>query len=270
MNVNHYLLPTMDATTCNKWCASKHNPMLLTQRAVMVGDEASQLWTMVAVFLLNRINGYKSIIFAGDDNQLDPYLHKDIVDAPSVMTWIRELLGIYRIPITQLRRQYRMMPSVGTVVSENFYDNTLEHDKISDGNDHLFFHCLGGKMCKISESPYCEHDSIRCIEILKQYGGSNLDYQVLTFYEAQCSHLKSLDGNVDVCCIDSYQGQEADVIILLLSVRKRKISKFMLNRGRLCVGTSRAKKDFHIVGNWDTMVKNDTWKKLILRCKRVY
>ena len=125
-------------------------------------------------------------------------------------------------------------------------------------------------MCKISESPYCEHDSIRCVEILKQYGGSNLDYQVLTFYEAQCSHLKSLDGNVNVCCIDSYQGQEADVIILLLSVRKRNISKFMLNRGRLCVGTSRAKKDFHIVGSWDTMFKNDTWRKLILRCKRVY
>ena len=270
MTVTNYLLQTMSATTCDMWCASKHHPTLLTQRAVMLGDEASQLWMMVALFLFSRVSRYKSIIFGGDDIQLDPYLHKDIADAPSVMTWIRKLSGVFRIPITKLIRQYRMMPLVGTLVSENFYDNTLVHHKLSDGKDHLFFHCMEGKMSKKGDSSYCERDSIKCIEILKRYRGSGLDCHVLTFYEAQRSHLKSIDGNVNVCCIDSFQGQEADVIILLLSVRKRKLSPFMLNRGRLCVGTSRARKDFHIVGDWGTMCANDTWEKLLSRCRRVY
>ena len=260
----------MSGTICDTWCASKHYPTLLTQRAVMLGDEASQLWMMVVLFLFSRVSMYKSIIFGGDDIQLDPYLHKDIADAPSVMTWIRKLSGVFRIPITKLIRQYRMMPLVGTLVSENFYDNTLVHHKLSDGKDHLFFHSMEGKMSKIGDSSYCERDSIKCIEILKRYRGSGLDCHVLTFYEAQRSHLKSIDGNVNVCCIDSFQGQEADVIILLLSVRKRKLSPFMLNRGRLCVGTSRARKDFHIVGNWATMSANDTWRELLSRCRRVY
>ena len=270
MTVSNYLLQTMDATTCNMWCASKHNPTLLTQRALMLGDEASQLWEMIAVLLISRTSGYKRIVWGGDDIQLAPYLHKDTVDAPSVMSWIRRLSGVFQIPITQLRIQYRMMPSVGKVVSEIFYENNLQHHKKSDGKNHLFFHSLEGKMDKMGNSPFCKQDSIRCIEILKRYRGSNFDCRVLTFYEAQRSHLKSIDEKVNVCCIDSFQGQEADVIILLLSTRKRNISPFMLNRGRLCVGTSRAKKDFHIVGNWDTMFKNDTWRKLILRCKRVY
>jgi len=266
MTVANYLLQTMSGTICDMWCESKHYPSLLTQRAVLLGDEASQLWMMVALLLFSRLNKYKSIIFGGDDIQLAPYLHKDIADAPSVMTWIRKLSGEFRIPITKLVRQYRMMPLVGTLVSENFYDNTLEHDKLSDGKDHLFFHCVEGKMSTTGDSPYCEDDSITCMKILKDYRGSDLDCHVLTFYEAQRSHLMSIDPSVNACCIDSFQGQEADVIILLLGVRKRKLSPFMLNRGRLCVGTSRARKDFHIVGNWGTMVANNTWQKLLSRC----
>ena len=60
----------------------------------MVGDEASQLWTMVAVFLFSRISGYNSIIFGGDDIQLDPYVHKDVAVASRIMTWIRQIVGV--------------------------------------------------------------------------------------------------------------------------------------------------------------------------------
>ena len=270
MTVCNYLQQTMDAETCNMWCASKQNPTLLTQRRVMITDESSQIWAMVSVLLLSRISGYLSLVAGGDDYQLDPYLHKDIVNAQSFMKWIREFSGEYEIFITQLRRQYRMMPSVGSVVSENFYNNTLVHHKKSDGDEHLFFHCVDGKTRMMGTSPYCEEDSMRCIEILKSYRWSNLDCQVLTFYEAQRKHLKSIDGDVKVCCIDSFQGQEAEVIILLLSVRKRNLSPFMLHRGRLCVGTSRAMKDFHIVGCWDTMCMDASWKKLLRRCRKRY
>ena len=161
-----------------------------------------------------------------------------------------------------------MMPCVGGVVSENFYDNNLEHVKVSDGNVHLYFHSVQGKMSQKSTSNYCREESLKCIQILKYYERRNLVCQVLTFYEAQRRDVKRLDGRISVCCIDSYQGQEADVVILLLSVRKCKISKFMVNRGRLAVCTSRSKLDFHIVGHLKTICKSTIWRKLLSRFKK--
>ena len=116
-------------------------------------------------------------------------------------------------------------------------------------------------MKPMGKSKYCREDSKKAIEILEGYQGKfpPLTYQVLTFYEGQCRDVKQLRGDIDVCCIDSYQGQEADIIIVLLSVRNCSLSKFMVSRGRICVGISRARMDLHIVGNLGTMVSSDIW-----------
>ena len=164
-----------------------------------------------------------------------------------------------------------MMPSFGQVVSEIFYKGKLLHAKHSDKLPHLIFHNLGGKMRPNGTSKYSREDSKKCIVILERYQGKipPLTYQVLTFYEAQCRHVKHLRGNINVCCIDSFQGQEADIIILLLSVRKCSLSKFMLSSGRICVGISRARIDLHIVGNWGTMVPSDIWRDILKGFKKV-
>ena len=126
-------------------------------------------------------------------------------------------------------------------------------------------------MKPMGKSKYSREDSKKAIEILEGYQGKfpPLTYQVLTFYEAQCRDLKQLRGNIDVCCIDSFQGQEADIIILLLSARKCSLSKFMLSSGRICVGISRARMDMHIVGNWGTMVSSDIWRDILKGFKKV-
>ena len=260
MTIMNYLYRSIDVNSCNQWFLSRGSTV---QREVMILDEASQVWEMSGAFILNNMKGYKRFIIGGDHMQLDPYVSRDVDDAPSIMDWARKLMGKYVVPRTQLRRQYRMMPSVGAVVSKLFYNNNLVHNKVSDGERHLFFHNLEGTMDERGTSRYCVLESKRCLEIMRRYQGSNLTCQVLTFYEAQRQHMKSLDATVNVCCIDSYQGQEADVVFLLLSIRNCKVSKFMKNGGRICVAISRAKKDFHIAGNLRTMSQNTNWEKLL-------
>ena len=199
--------------------------------------------------LLQHLKEYKRVVLGGDDNQLPPYVSRDLDDPPSMMTWLRRLTGNYQIPVTLLTKQYRMMPSVGSLVSDLFYKGELLHHKTFDGRRHLFFHDMKGRMCEKSTSRSCVQDSRRCIEIWRKYRKNYPQWtiQVLTFYEAQRAHVKRLNNKINVCCVDSFQGQEAHLVILLLSVRKCKLSKFMLHRGRLCVALSRVKGDLHIV-----------------------
>ena len=72
----------------------------------MIFDEASQIWELITIFLLLRLSGYnKRIILGGVHIQLDPYVTRDIEDAPSIMTWVLSLNGTYKVPKTLLRRQ---------------------------------------------------------------------------------------------------------------------------------------------------------------------
>ena len=257
MTVSNYLYRSQTGDSINKWGKN-----LSKQREVLLLDEVSQLWEMEGAKLLNYMGAYKRVVSCGDGKQLRPHVLKTVDDSPSLLTWIEALRGTYTVPCTHLRMQYRMMPSVGTVVSKNFYEGRLLHDKAADNKKHLYFHCVQGYMGTKSTSKFCAEDSRKCIEISKKYHKS-LKIQVLTFYEAQCSHVKTLDCNINVCCVDSYQGQEADIVILLLSVRKCNLSHFMVNMGRLCVATSRAKFNLHIVGDLTTMMKSDIWRNIL-------
>ena len=261
LTVSKYLSSLNHGVTVNKWSKD-----LAKQREVLLLDEVSQLWELESAMLVNQMGRYDRASLTGDRKQLPPHVVKEAdADFPSMITWIQRLPRGYTIPVTQLRMQYRMMPSVGSVVSNSFYDGILQHHKVSDGGKHLFFHCITGSMKTKSFSSFCEEDTRRCIRIYKRYHESNplLKIQVLTFYQAQRDHVKTMHRNINVCCVDSFQGQEADIVILMTSVRCARLSSFMVHMGRLCVATSRAKKDLHIVGDWRTMFNNDTWKNIL-------
>ena len=155
-----------------------------------------------------------------------------------------------------------MMPHMGTVVSDNFYKGKLQHSKIPDGHPHLFLYSLQGKMETIASSRFCREQSKRCSRIYSKYQTTLPPFtiQVLTYYEAQCKHIKKEYPKMNVCYVDSYQGQGADVVILLLSLKNCKLNRFILHKGRMCVATSRSRVDLHIVGHWHTMNHDETWR----------
>ena len=268
MTVSNYLFCTIEGESCNKWSSG-----MLKNRELMVLDESSQLWEMDAVFLLHRLDGYKRLLLAGDDNQLPPYVAREFENSPSIMTWIRRVSKArgFHVPITLLLTQYRMKPHVGTVVSENFYKGKLQHSKIPDGHPHLFLHSVQGNMETIGTSRFCREQSKRCSRIYSKYQTTLPPFtiQVLTYYEAQCKHIKKEYPKMNVCCVDSYQGQEADVVILLLSLKNCKLNRFILHKGRMCVATSRSRVDLHIVGHFHTMIEDVTWRRILSKCHKV-
>ena len=269
MTIANYLNYIRTNDSCNKW-----GPQLMINRDLIVLDEASQIWEMDAIMLLHGLTGYKRFVCAGDHKQLSPYVSREVEDGPSIMNWLLRLnvRDNYFIPNIQLRRQYRMMPSVGSVVSTLFYNSNLQHHKKKDGKKHLFFHCMKGKMEINSTDRWCVDDTHRCARIYKNYqkNSPHLRCHVLTYYQAQCRNVKDLYPHISVCCVDSFQGQQVDVIILLLTLRKSKLTKFILNCGRLCVAISRAKLDLHIVGHYPTMIKNKMWEHILKSSKKIY
>lgn len=62
--------------------------------------------------------------------------------------------------------------------------------------------------------------------------------------------------------VDSFQGQEFKAVILLTTVTNF-VSKFMQDKHRVNVATSRAKELLYIVGNRRNLRKNELWKTII-------
>lgn len=98
------------------------------------------------------------------------------------------------------------------------------------------------------------------------------DITILTFYNGQRKHiLKALKENqifqgqyTKVVTVDSYQGEENEVVLLSL-VRSNETNKigFLANENRVCVALSRAKRGFYIFGNAESLaVSNGLWWKV--------
>ena len=96
---------------------------------------------------------------------------------------------------------------------------------------------------------------------------------VMTFYNGQRKLLASkfrrhpnLGGQVTkIVTVDSYQGEENDIVLLSL-VRSSKDGNigFLAVRNRVCVAISRAKRGFYMFGNAEKLVvADDTWESVV-------
>lgn len=95
------------------------------------------------------------------------------------------------------------------------------------------------------------------------------DITILTFYNGQRKLiLRALKENklfqgqyTKVVTVDSYQGEENEVVILSL-VRSNEADNigFLANENRVCVALSRAKRGFYIFGNAESLaITNGLW-----------
>ncbi|KAG8227285.1 hypothetical protein J437_LFUL004834, partial [Ladona fulva] len=94
---------------------------------------------------------------------------------------------------------------------------------------------------------------------------------ILTFYLGQMFTLieerekHSIMTGVKIASVDSYQGEENDIILLSL-VRSNEEGKigFLISENRICVALSRAKKALYVIGNMDLVAsKSVLWKRVL-------
>ena len=77
-------------------------------------------------------------------------------------------------------------------------------------------------------------------------------------------------GNIQICVVDNFQGEENDIILLSL-VRSNEEGKvgFLRTDNRVCVALSRARHGFYIIGNMSQLCHNSNlWKDIKIQLKK--
>ena len=161
-----------------------------------------------------------------------------------------------------------MVPCIGKIVSSFFYDNELRHKRRDDGHAHVYFYSTKGSMIGVNNSLLSAGDTKCCQmlyrRILNRNPTSNI--QILTYYRAQARDIQRVLPDAAVCCIDGFQGEEADEVILALTSRGGTPSNFANDSRRLNVAISRARNNLYIVGNHPTMMKTSLLTSLVEEC----
>ena len=143
-----------------------------------------------------------------------------------------------------------MHPDIIQFPNEYFYKNKLKteyQDSDLNLNSHYNLHLVEGLCQEIGTSFFNEQESFHCIKIATQLAEYTKDIVILCPYQAQARQLLSLGSNFQIHTIDSFQGREADIVIL--SIVRTNTLGFWADKRRLCVALTRAKHALHIVGH---------------------
>ena len=235
------------------------------------------------------------LISIGDQQQLRPFTHINSNGGAELQGFFERLASNFVLPM--LTMQYRMHFDICAFVSGAFYANKLitpretqEQRQASGSPNGMYWldYALSEGMEEPSKtSKINKHEASLVVQVIKNLvqrglrfgakGGKRL--MIITFYKPQkriieeelsrdeiCSAILPLDT---VVTVDSSQGSEADVVLLscVRANRERAIG-FVSNPNRMCVGTSRSKELFIVIGNSSTMLSNDNFRSLHELCSK--
>ncbi|KAI1298087.1 P-loop containing nucleoside triphosphate hydrolase protein [Xylaria venustula] len=238
----------------------------------MLIEEAAE--TKEASILSALYPSLQQLILVGDHQQLAPSCDTPFLDEDPyyIRVSMFERLVKMGMPYTMLNMQRRMHPILRQPLSP-FYPNLQDHPVVCRpgarpdipgmGQQSFFFHhtwCEGTDE-NLSKFNTLEAEMIvHFIDYLLMNGVKETEITVLTFYRGQrkkiLSEFKKLAHRgpfKNVHTVDSYQGEENDIVILSL-VRSNGLNGphragFLRDSNRGVVAISRARRGFYIFGN---------------------
>ena len=299
------VLESVQVITCTLVGASNRNIRQLAFETVFIDEAAQALepgcWIPIA-------KG-KRVILAGDHHQLPPTVKSEKAAREGLRETLFEKC-IQRQPATacMLTVQYRMHEQIMGFSSEQFYDGQLEpHHSVRhaglDAYDESFAPDLpvefldtagfGFLEITIPESRSTanpeEADLLlkRLAQLLEPYDQAEHEQDLLTIgviapYRAQINYLKdaieendALNGllqhrMLSVGTVDSFQGQERDIIAISLT-RSNNHGEigFLSDIRRMNVGMTRARRKLLLVGDSSTLSSNPFFMDLLAYVKRI-
>ena len=249
-------------------------------------DEGSQATEPALVCALAAAKA-EQLVIVGDTRQLPPTVTSESLK-------LRQSLGmspmarLERAGIGQrtLRVQYRMPPELLEHPSAYFYNSlvTCANERrarpppkgfawprglplcfIDYGHDLEVSHDSGGK----SNPDEADLVAKIALEALAAGDVSASDVAVITPYASQVDRIRrSLSGACRVGTVDSFQGQETDLVIFS-ATRSNGVGDlgFLRDPRRLCVAITRAKRGLVLVGDVRTLRNSHHWSALIESCR---
>ena len=166
-----------------------------------------------------------------------------------------------------------MHPEISKFPNEYFYKGKLSDSVIRENvkNPYVF---MDIDSCTFQEenSFYNPIEAEKAIEYALILKKEYKNVVILSPYKLQCKYLLSYKSGIPIHTIDSYQGKEADAVVLTL-VRTGSDTGFWSNPKRLVVALTRAKNKFCIVGNGTSFTRgpladlfHDANKRKLVSC----
>jgi helicase required for RNAi-mediated heterochromatin assembly 1 len=267
---------------------SKYRALIssLRPRIVLVEEAAETLEAPVTAACVPSL---EHLILVGDHQQLRPHcqLHA-FEDEPYYFNLsLFERMVINNIEVDCLTRQRRMIPEIRRLL-EPIYGNTLkDHHSVTEscnrpsvegmgGCNSFFFTHVWPEARDLNMSAYNEGEADMIVGLFNHLvlnGVESNKITVLTFYNGQRAlltrklrHHQNLRGHTfNVVTVDSYQGEENDIVLLsLVRSNKNRNIGFLSVDNRVCVALSRAKRGFYIFGNAEILaIESNTWEYVV-------
>jgi len=303
--ITEQVLESVQIITCTLVGASNRNIRHLTFDTVFIDEAAQALepgcWIPIA-------KGQR-VILAGDHHQLPPTVKSEKAAREGLRETLFEKC-IKRQPATarMLRVQYRMHQQIMEFSSRQFYDGQLEaHQSVRDAGLEAydlgfapdlpveFLDTAGFGFLEItipeSRSTANPEEADLLLQRLAQlletcdpaaHAQDPLTIGVIAPYRAQINYLKdAIEENqqlggllqqrmLSVGTVDSFQGQERDIIAISLT-RSNNFGEigFLSDIRRMNVGMTRARRKLLLVGDSSTLSAHPFFKELLTYVQRI-
>ncbi|KAF2179341.1 P-loop containing nucleoside triphosphate hydrolase protein [Zopfia rhizophila CBS 207.26] len=268
---------------------SKYRALISSLRPqIILVEEAAE--TLEPPVTAACVPSLEHLILVGDHKQLRPHCQvRDFENEPyNFNLSLFERMVDNDIEYKTLTRQRRMIPEIRRLLKLIYRTSLADHPTVKDINNRPPVEGMGGcnsfffthewlesqdaNMSSLNEK---EADMIvGFFDYLCYNGVDSNKITVLTFYNGQrkaiLKRLRShpnLNGRApfNVVTVDSYQGEENDIVLLSL-VRSNKRYKigFLKVDNRVCVALSRAKRGFYIFGNAEMLAcESGIWTDVV-------
>lgn len=254
----------------------------LKPRIIMI-EEAAE--TIEAPITAACVESLQHLILVGDHKQLQGSCSiRELEDEPYFLNVsMFERLVKNGIDFRTLTLQRRMVPAIRRLLTP-IYDNIQDHETVNTlakvpamGDIRSFFFSHTWKENSDSLlSKYNQNEALMVATFfvyLVLAGVDSSHITVLTFYNGQRKKiLKLLKSNrhlhgrhLKVCTVDSYQGEENEIVLLsLVRSSEQNGIGFLKVENRVCVALSRARRGFYMFGNAEHLAsESPLWMNVI-------
>lgn len=241
------------------------NPLLKGKKFdVAFLDEAGQCIEPFAWLVFEKA---ERVILSGDHFQLPPTVISDEAKKDLSISILERAINA-GIESNLLQIQYRMTPEIAGFSSRYFYDGKLQTHATSLPESFVFYDTAGaGFDEKRPENgrSLSNPEELRIIEEnYKNWSKKGQSVVFISPYSSQVELAKEKLKGIKISTIDSFQGQEADVIILSL-VRSNPEGKigFLSDYRRMNVALTRAKTKLIVIGDSTTLITDKFYQMFV-------
>ncbi|KAH8416680.1 hypothetical protein KR222_006366 [Zaprionus bogoriensis] len=278
MIFQHYLIVKKNVVAMTTTCAARFNFVFrFLKSRIVIFEEAAEI---LEAHVLPCLTPYtEHVIMIGDHKQLKPattYI-KELRNSSITQSLFERLIRA-DFHVNVLNIQYRMRNTLADMLCPLFYKKLFSHESVykfppvRHMSQSVYFLEHQEPETQVHNT-FLKNDSevLKACEIVRYLldvsGYKSKQVVVLSPYSMQVDSIKKKLAplkDVGVFTVDSFQGLEADIVVLsLVRSNARGNIGFLSEENRICVAISRARYGLYVIGNMRLLSQcSSAWAKL--------